>query len=57
MPNDGGHLLMTREEYPEFLLENPGAEKYLRKFVGSDESGPASAATGKGLVPPPVIDT
>ncbi|WP_071461364.1 class I SAM-dependent DNA methyltransferase [Bacillus massilinigeriensis] len=37
MPNDGGHLLLTREEYPEFLLKNPGAEKYLRKFVGSEE--------------------
>lgn len=37
MPNDGGHLLLTREEYPEFLLKNPGAEKYIRKFVGSDE--------------------
>lgn len=37
MPNDGGHLLLTREEYPEFLLENPGAEKYIRKFVGSEE--------------------
>lgn len=37
MPNDGGHLLLTREEYPDFLLGNPGAEKYIRKFVGSDE--------------------
>lgn len=37
MPNDAGFLRLTREEYPEFLLENPGAEKYVRKFIGSDE--------------------
>ncbi|WP_077329686.1 class I SAM-dependent DNA methyltransferase [Virgibacillus siamensis] len=37
MPNDGGHLILTKEEYPEFLLKNSGAEKFIRKFVGSVE--------------------
>lgn len=37
MPNDGGNLLLTREEYPKFIQENPEADKYIRKFVGSDE--------------------
>lgn len=37
MPNDGGHLLLSKEEYHEFLIVNSGAEKFIRKFVGSAE--------------------
>jgi hypothetical protein len=37
MPNDGGHLLMTRAERDSLVRQEPGAAKYLRHFVGADE--------------------
>lgn len=37
MPNDGGHLLLSREEYQKFVSEKPNASKFIRKFVGSEE--------------------
>jgi hypothetical protein len=37
MPNDGGHLLMTRFSRENLLREQPEAAKYLRRFVGADE--------------------
>ncbi|GLI32534.1 MULTISPECIES: class I SAM-dependent DNA methyltransferase [Brachybacterium] len=36
MPNDGGHLLVGPEGYPELSLD-PAASKYLRRFVGARE--------------------
>ncbi|MBN2023668.1 MAG: class I SAM-dependent DNA methyltransferase [Pirellulales bacterium] len=37
MPNDGGHLLMTRFGRDLLLRKEPGAKKYIRRFVGADE--------------------
>ncbi len=37
MPNDGGHLLLTEDEYKSVLATNPGAKRFLKKFTGSKE--------------------
>ena len=37
MPNDGGHLLFTENEYHAFLEEEPAARRYMRQFKGSRE--------------------
>ena len=37
MPNDNGYLILNKEEYVDFIDKNPGAERFIRKFVGSDE--------------------
>ena len=37
MPNDGGHLILNPEEKAELLAKEPGASKYIRQFVGSQE--------------------
>lgn len=37
MPNDGGNFLFTDDEKNEFLKKEPGAKKYIRKFIGSQE--------------------
>jgi N-6 DNA Methylase len=37
MPNDGGHFLFNDEEKNEFLLKEPNAKKYFKKFIGSEE--------------------
>ncbi len=37
MPNDGGFLIFTESEKEQFLKEEPKAEKFLRKFIGSHE--------------------
>ena len=36
-PTDDGNLILTDEEYAEFLKEEPGAKKFLRRFTGSEE--------------------
>ncbi|UQN30522.1 DNA methyltransferase [Brachybacterium kimchii] len=36
MPNDGGHLLVDRDDHRE-VAEDPIANKYLRRFVGARE--------------------
>ncbi|MEI7729599.1 MAG: DNA methyltransferase [Verrucomicrobiota bacterium] len=36
-PSDGGHLILTDEEKDQFLAEEPGAKKYLRRYTGSEE--------------------
>ena len=36
-PADGGFLVIEDEEKQHFLDENPAAEPYLRKFIGSEE--------------------
>jgi len=36
-PSDGGNLLLTDEERVALLAAEPGAEKFLRPFVGSEE--------------------
>jgi hypothetical protein len=37
MPNDGGHLLLNEEERIDLLAREPNAEKFIRKFYGSEE--------------------
>jgi len=34
---DGGNLLFSETEKDDFLRIEPGAEKYIREFIGSDE--------------------
>lgn len=36
-PIDGGHYIFTAEEKAEFLAQEPGAAKFLRPYVGSQE--------------------
>jgi hypothetical protein len=37
MPNDGGHLLLDDAEKSAFLAEEPGAERWIRPFLGAEE--------------------
>jgi hypothetical protein len=37
MPNDGGHLILTDEQKAELLKQEPGAKKFIRPFLGSQE--------------------
>ncbi len=37
MPNDGGFLLLTRDERKALLSVNPGLDRWVRPFVGSRE--------------------
>ncbi|KKB33786.1 class I SAM-dependent DNA methyltransferase [Bacillus thermotolerans] len=37
MPNDGGGLLFTIEQYGEAINNYPELEPYFKKFIGSDE--------------------
>ena len=37
MANDGGYLLLTKNERDELLQDNELAGKYIRKFIGSEE--------------------
>lgn len=37
MPNDGGHLLLADSEREELLKREPGARKFIRPFLGSQE--------------------
>lgn len=36
-PTDGGNLIITDEEYNEFIKKEPGAQRFIRKFLGADE--------------------
>jgi hypothetical protein len=37
MPNDNGHLLLTKHEKDELIKHEPEAIKYIRKFCGAEE--------------------
>ena len=37
IPVDGGNLIIEASDIDEFLQKEPGAEKYVRRLVGSDE--------------------
>ncbi len=37
MPNDGGHLLLSDKERHELLAKEPGAKRFIRRIVGSEE--------------------
>lgn len=36
-PVEGGHLLMSKEEYREVLQQHPEVQKYIRPYMGADE--------------------
>ncbi len=36
-PTDGGNFLLTAEEYKDFIKREPAAEKWIRRYVGSNE--------------------
>ena len=36
-PVEGGHLIFTEDEKREFLKKEPNAEKFFKRFVGSDD--------------------
>lgn len=36
-PIDGGHLIFDAVEYGAFIAEEPGAKKFLRPFLGTEE--------------------
>ena len=36
-PSDGGNLILTDEEKAALIAAEPGAEKYLRRYTGSEE--------------------
>ena len=38
MPRDGGHLLLSIDEYKMFLAQSPESKYYLRDFVGSEDA-------------------
>jgi fido (protein-threonine AMPylation protein) len=37
MPNDGGNLILTREQVDELLTKEPDAGPFIRQLMGSDE--------------------
>lgn len=37
MPNDGGHLILSDEEYLLLIRNEPGAKKFVREFKGAEE--------------------
>lgn len=37
MPRDGGNLILSADQKVKMIQESPAAEKYLRRYVGSDE--------------------
>lgn len=37
MPRDGGHFILSQEERAEALKNEPGIEKFIRPYVGSEE--------------------
>ncbi|MCD8073747.1 MAG: methylase [Lachnospiraceae bacterium] len=36
-PADGGHLIIEANEYDDFIKEEPAAQKYIKKLIGSAE--------------------
>jgi hypothetical protein len=36
-PTDGGNLILYEDEYKKVISENPGIEKYLKRYVGANE--------------------
>lgn len=36
-PTDGGNLIIEREDYDEFVSQEPNARKYIKKLIGAKE--------------------
>lgn len=54
-PTDGGNLILTDKERSELLAREPGAEKWLRPFIGGEEllnGGARWCLWLKGITPP-----
>ena len=37
MPIDGGNLIIKQEDYTDFIKREPGAEKFIRRYIGAYE--------------------
>ena len=37
MPNDGGYLIIERDEYESFVKQEPESQKYIKTFIGAEE--------------------
>ncbi len=37
MPNDGGNLIFTENEYEDFISSTPESKKYFKEYIGSEE--------------------
>jgi hypothetical protein len=37
MPNDGGHLLIEKDDYTDFIKKEPSVIKYIKKFMMGEE--------------------
>ena len=37
MPRDGGHLILSEEEYKQYIKEEPQGQKFIRKFLMGKE--------------------
>ncbi|MEE1187103.1 MAG: type IIL restriction-modification enzyme MmeI, partial [Acutalibacteraceae bacterium] len=36
-PADGGHLILSQEEYDDFITKEPNGKKYIKKLIGAVE--------------------
>ena len=36
-PTDGGNLIISAEEYDDFIKKEPNAKKFIKEFLGADE--------------------
>ena len=36
-PADGGHLIIEKEDYPEFLSKEPKADQFIKRLIGASE--------------------
>ena len=36
-PADGGHLILSQEEYEDFIAKEPNGKKYIKKLIGAME--------------------
>lgn len=36
-PTDGGNLIISAEEYEDFIAKEPAAKKFIHEFIGSEE--------------------
>ena len=37
LPRDGGNLIIEAEDYADFIMREPGAEKFIRRYIGAYE--------------------
>ncbi len=56
-PTDGGHLIIEAEDYDEFIVREPRAKDYIKRFLGSSEliNGKARYCLWLVDVPPDIL--